>query len=446
MPGPGNTQRAPSLDSGAISAILGGAMTRLIDRIAMQAQARNLTLFLVGGVVRDLLLKRPNHDLDFVLESDAISFAEALAAEYGGALQAHKPFGTASWRLDSALVEELGLPGDDLPGHIDFARARAETYACPAALPTVTPSGIERDLWRRDFSLNTLALQLSPAPAAGKLLDVCGGLKDLEQRRVRVLHEQSFIDDPTRILRAMRFARRFDFTIERETAALMKDALPKLERLSGTRLYHEIELILQEPAAAAIMRDLQDLGALARIHPAFRVSGRLEQRLRMKPDTSPLWTKIPVDDPALRWSLLLAAVGESDAAAVCKRLDLTQALTRAVVASTKLVSQASALSDAAARPSEISRLLDGAPEIALLAAWSTLSRHPEAKQNIDDYAMRWRRLRPCATGEDLKRMGIAPGPRYKYLLDALRSAWIDGNISAPEEEALYLEELLAEDG
>ena len=446
MPGPGETQRAPSLYSGAISAILGGATARLIDRIAVQAQARNLTLFLVGGVVRDLLLKRPNHDLDFVLESDAIAFAETLAAEYGGALQKHKPFGTASWRLDSALVEELGLPGDDLPGHIDFARARAETYACPAALPTVTPSGIERDLWRRDFSLNTLALQLSPAPAAGRLLDVCGGLKDLERKRVRVLHEQSFLDDPTRILRAMRFARRYDFTIERETAALLKGALPMLERVSGIRLYHEIELILQEPTAAAIMLDLQDLGALARIQPAFRVSPSLDERLRMKLDTMPRWTKIPADDSALRWCLLLATVGESDAAAICQRLDLTQAQTRAVVASAKLASHASALSDAAARPSEIARLLDGAPEISLLAARSTLSRHPEAQQNIDDYARRWRHLRPCTTGEDLKRMGIAPGPRYKYLLGALRSAWIDGDICAPEEEALYLEELLTEDG
>ena len=212
MPEPAAPQRTPAIDSGAISAILGAASARLIDLIAAQAQARNIELFLVGGVVRDLLLKRPNHDLDFVLVSDAIAFAEALAAQYGGALQTHKPFGTASWRLDAAMIARLGLPGDDLPGHIDFARARAETYASPAALPTVTPSGIERDLWRRDFSLNTLALQLSPASAAGKLLDVCGGLKDLERKRVRVLHDESFIDDPTRILRALRFARRYDFT------------------------------------------------------------------------------------------------------------------------------------------------------------------------------------------------------------------------------------------
>ncbi|MYD08808.1 MAG: CCA tRNA nucleotidyltransferase [Chloroflexi bacterium] len=445
MRGPGASPRAPSIDSGAISAILGEATARLIELIAEQAQAGNLRLFLVGGVIRDLLLKRPNHDLDFVLESDAIAFAEALAAEYGGASQAHKAFGTASWRLDSALAEKLDLPGGALPGHIDFARARAETYAGPGALPSVMPSGIERDLWRRDFTLNALALQLSPAQAAGKLLDVSGGLSDLERKRVRILHDKSFIDDPTRVFRALRFARRYDFTIERETAALMKDALPALERVSGIRLSHEIELILQETTAVAVMLDLQDLGALARIHPAFRINSELDERLRMKPDTLPRWTAIPADDPSLNWSLLLADVGESDVGAICGRLDLTQALTRAVVASAELVANASALADAAARPSEIARLLDGAPEVSLLAAWTILSQRIKARQNIDNYVKLWRQLRPVATGNDLKRMGIPPGPRYKVLLDALRSAWIDGDISTQEEEALFLQELLAKD-
>lgn len=445
MPEPQESQRAPSIDGGAISAILGEASARLIDHIAGQAQARKLTLFLVGGVIRDLLLKRPNHDLDFVLESDAIAFAEALAAQYGGALQAHRPFGTASWTLDSALVEKLGLPGGSLPGHLDFACARSETYAGPAALPVVTPSDIERDLWRRDFSLNALALQLSPAPAAGRLHDVCGGLKDLERKRVRVLHEMSFIDDPTRILRAVRFARRYDFALERETAALMAGALPMLARVSGIRLCREIELILQEPKAARILRDLQDLGALAGIHPAFRVDPTLDGRLRMKPNKKPRWTEIPAYDPALRWCLLLADVGESDARAISQRLDLTQALTRAVVASAKLVANASAIGDAAARPSEIARLLDGAPEVSLLAAWTAFARNPLSRQNIEDYASGWRHKRQRTSGEDLKRMGIPPGPRYKYLLDSLRSAWIDGEISGPEEEALLLEKLLAKE-
>lgn len=441
---PDETQRAPSIDSRDISEVLGEATARLIDIIAQRAQSKSLTLYLVGGVIRDLLLKRPKLDLDFVLEADAIAFSEALAAVYGGKARAHTPFGTATWTLDTSVAEKLSLPANEIPGYLDFVRARSETYAYPTALPTVTPSGIERDLLRRDFSINTLALQLSPAQAKGKLLDVCGGLDDLAQGRIRVLHEQSFVDDPTRILRALRFARRYGFEIEPETAALMRAALPLLGRITGIRLYNEIELILQEDRPAEIFLGLQDLGALANIHPAFRVSRELEQRLATPPDGMPRWAESASADLTLRWRLLLADSGASDAEAVCRRLDMTQALTRSVVASVKLIAAADALADSDVRPSEIARLLDGAPEVALLAAWIALSHSPAAQRSIDNYVEFWRHQRPSINGDDLKCMGIPPGPRYKILLERLRSAWIDGDINTPEEEAQFLNELLAE--
>ncbi len=444
MSGAQETHGPPQLDNGAISVILGEATARLIDIIARRAQVEELALFLVGGVVRDLLLRRPKLDLDFVLESDAIGFAEALAADFGGALQRHKPFVTATWALDASVAEKLSLPSAGLPDHIDFARARSETYAYPTALPEVAPSSIERDLWRRDFSLNTLALQLSPAQAAGTLLDVCGGLKDLEQRRIRVLHERSFVDDPTRILRALRFARRYGFEIEPETAEWIREALPMLGRITGIRLGSEFELILQEDKAADIILGLQDMGALERIHSAFRVSPELEQRLSMTLDGMPRWAEIATADLALRWSLLLADISERDAHAVCRRLDMTQALTRSVAAGAKLVADAGRLSETGSRPSEIARLLDGAPEVSLLAAWIALSHRPEARRNIDDYCGIWRHQRPSINGVDLKRMGIPPGPRYKYLLERLRSARIDGDIDTPEEEARFLQALITE--
>ncbi|MCE2470483.1 MAG: CCA tRNA nucleotidyltransferase, partial [Anaerolineae bacterium] len=384
-----------------------------------------------------------NLDLDFVLESDAIAFAAELAADYGGSLQSHKPFGTSTWALDTTVAEKLSLSFADIPHHLDFARARSETYAHPTALPTVSPSDIERDLLRRDFSLNALALQLSPAQASGRLLDVCGGLGDLERKLVRVLHDRSFIDDPTRILRAWRFARRYGFEIEPMTAELIKGALPMLGRITGARVRNEMALILREPKAAEVLRNLQALGAPKNIHPAFRVDDRLAQRLNMQPQTMPRWAEITVDDLALRWNLLLAEVGPNAALAICQRLDLTQRVSRSVVATAKLVAAASVLSDASARPSEIARLLDGKPEVSLLAAWITLS--PAAQKNIDDYTKRWRHLRPSISGEDLKRMGLPPGPRYKTLLETLRSAWIDGDISTLEEESAYLKELIKQD-
>lgn len=441
---PEGSQRTPSIDSSSIREILGESSAQLIDHIARRAQAQNLALFLVGGVVRDLLLKRRNLDLDFVLESDATRFAKNLAAECGGRIQAHHAFGTATLTLDPTVAKRLSLPSADIPDHLDFARARTETYASPAALPTVSPSRIELDLWRRDFSLNALALQLSPGHAAGRLLDVCGGLRDLEQRRVRVLHDNSFVDDPTRILRALRFARRFGFELEAKTADLMRDALPLLARVTGARLCNEIELILQEAGAAEILLRLQDMNALRSIHPAFHVSPQVQQHEDMLRETSPPWVEHTIDHMALRWNLLLADCGASDARAVCQRLDLTQALTRSVVASATLVAKSTRLSDAGSRPSKIARLLDGMPEVTLLAAWIALSHSPEAQRNIDAYASRWRHQRPGITGNDLARMGITPGPRFKVILDALRSAWIDGDIKSPEEEALLLKELLSQ--
>ncbi len=447
MPTAPETQRAPQFDSRCLSQTLSAASLQLIDAIAQRARAKDLTLFLVGGVVRDLLLKRRNLDLDFVLESDAIGFAEDLAVDYGGAVQAHKPFGTAIWKLDAAAAEKLLLPAEANPEHVDFARARSETYAYPTALPTIAPSSIERDLRRRDFSLNALALQLSPAQAAGKLIDVCGGLHDLEQQHIRALHDQSFVDDPTRILRALRFARRFGFEIEPKTAALMQAALPMLGRITGSRLRNEIDLILQEPEAAEIIQRAQTMGVLKSIAPTFRVSPALEQRLSPQLDKmqTPRWTDIAAGDLALRWNLLLAEGGASAARAICQRLELTQALSRSVAASARITAEASALNDAGVRNSEVARLLDGAPELSLLAAWITLSDQPLARRRIDDYANRWRYLRPGLNGDDLKRMGAPPGPRYKVLLETLRSAWIDGDVSSPEEEAKLLNELLAKE-
>ena len=438
-------QSAPPIDSSVISKILGDSPAQLIDLVARRAQAENLRLFLVGGVIRDLLLNRRNLDLDFVLESDAIRFARALVDAYGGELRAHQPFGTATWTLDATLAEQLSLPPAAIPDHLDFARARSETYAHPAALPTVHPSSIERDLWRRDFSLNALALQLSPAPAAGALLDVCGGHGDLQLRLIRILHDRSFLDDPTRILRAIRFAVRYQFELEPKTAQLLHDALPTLGRVSGARLRSEIELILQEPDAAEIFRRLQDLGVLQTIHPAFRLCSTLQERLSALRESTPPWAKQAVEDPTLRWCLLLADGGANAAGAICRRLDMPLALTRSVIECARLVGASNTLGNCRARPSQIARLLEGAPEASLLAARIALSTSPVAQQNIDNYASTWRQQRPGVTGHDLLRMGLPPGPRYKTILEALRSAWIDGDITTPEDEAVLLRELLAKD-
>ena len=426
----------------AMRQVLGAPAAALVDRIAGGAQVNTRSLYLVGGVPRDIILELPNQDLDFVLETDAIGFADELAARYGGSVLAHKPFGTAVWTLDGSAPEMLGLPAHEIPQHIDFAQARSETYSEPAALPTVAPADIKSDLRRRDFTLNTLAIQLSPASVAGRLLDECGGLNDLQSGLIRVLHERSFIDDPTRILRAIRLSVRLGFAIETETDELMRAALPLIGRLTGQRLVNEIELSLLEPNAGEIFLRLQDLGALGYIHPAFRVNADVSEVLTRVRESAAPW-KATADKETVECCLLLAAVGADEADAICQRLNLSRTLTRSIAACVRLMGAAAMLDDAESPSSQAARLLDGLPEPALHAAWLLFADSPAAQDKLANYMTTWRRQKASINGDHLERMGIPPGPRYKHILDALRFAWIDGEVNSREEEALYLSDLLS---
>ena len=430
--------------SAKIRQALGESTAILIDTIVQQAERRGLSLFLVGGVVRDIFLEVPNHDLDFVLEADAIRFAEELAERFGGRVLAHQAFGTAIWSLDSSAAEKLQMPEHGAPQHIDFARARLETYCQPAALPTVSPSDIRSDLRRRDFTLNSLAIQLSPVPASGRLLDVCGGAADLQNRLIRVLHEDSFVDDPTRILRALRLRARMGFAIEAGTQKLLSAALPLLGRVTGKRLVNELRLVLSEPKADEILLQLQDMGALAQIHPDLRLSPDLPDQLTRFRQTHSPWAAA-ADRGAVLWSLLLASVCEDDALAICQRLDLSRNLTQSIVACSRLMRKSDVLRDPQSPPSEAARILDGLPEPALVAAWLILADRPAAQTKLVDFAKEWRHQRGTISGVDLAQMGIPPGPRYKRILDALRFARIDGLVNSPEEEQAYLSDLLLDE-
>ncbi|MCA9915600.1 MAG: CBS domain-containing protein, partial [Anaerolineae bacterium] len=207
---PARAPETPHIELASAEQILGISNIALIETVSALAQKSGLPLYMVGGVVRDLLLERPNYDIDFVVEADAITFVESLAATYGGDVHSYRPFGTAKWLLDETAAEKLGVKLEQLPDHLDFATARSELYEHPTALPTVYNSGIKLDLRRRDFTINTLAVQLSPQGAMWRVLDFYGGLHDLERGMIRVLHSLSFVDDPTRIIRAVRFAQRLN--------------------------------------------------------------------------------------------------------------------------------------------------------------------------------------------------------------------------------------------
>jgi tRNA nucleotidyltransferase (CCA-adding enzyme) len=248
---------------------------KLLQTIAAAATEQRTAAYVVGGFVRDLILGHPSLDFDIVVEGDAIALARSLSKQYGGRLVAHSRFGTAKWYLSEihdTLLERMGLeaePGNGvLPESLDLISARTEFYERPTALPTVERSSIKLDLHRRDFSINTLALRLD-GRHYGDLLDFWGGYADLQRGSIRVLHSLSFIDDPTRMLRAVRFEQRFGFAIEQRTLDLMGEAVNQLHVVTGERLRHELDLIFAEETPSRTLERAQQLGLLGHIHPAL---------------------------------------------------------------------------------------------------------------------------------------------------------------------------------
>ncbi len=422
----------------------------LIRQIGEEAAARSDHLYFVGGIVRDLLLGQPISDVDLVVEGDAISLGRALTRTYGGELRTHHRFGTAKWllteeswrravpELTEAALEEL------LPDYIDFVTARTEFYSRPTALPTVERSSIKQDLHRRDFTINTLAIRLSPGHW-GELLDFFGGREDLERGILRVLHSLSFIDDPTRILRAARFEARLGFRLDPRSEALIADALPLLDRVTGSRIRHELELIFRETRPEAALERLQELGSLQQIDPLLKADADTRHRFeRLRAELDPAFWKLDEDDlVALYWSLFLHRHDLPTLQRVADRLMMPRRLFEALYQLPALHRILQALTEAL-RPSEIVALLEGLPSPLLAAAW-IIADDPEVRTRIRTYWERWRHVQPEVTGGDLKVLGLDPGPSYRRILDRLREARLDGEVANRTEELALAQKLAQEE-
>ncbi len=434
----------------------------LLKTIAATAGDGKIAIYLVGGFVRDLLLDHPGLDFDLVVEGDAIALAKTLAMQHGGHVTTHGRFGTAKWQLAGLKlkVEGLSEPSTfNLPTFLDLITARSETYTHPTALPTVEPGSIQLDLQRRDFTINTLALRLDDGHY-GELLDLWGGLADLRQGLIRVLHPGSFVDDPTRLLRAVRFEQRFGFQIEPGTLALIPAALPLLARVSGDRIRHELDYTLDEPTAPAILARLDALGILAAIDPNLLWNEPAQLRiLRLRsgqvtnyklPD--PSWN-IPPDfhgaplHVALSYLLWLIALPVDLAQQVALRLKMTEALKAALLDACSLwdellpMGNASPFDMVQGKPSELTARFDRAAPLAVYAVFLTTA-DTALRGQLQMWAQTWRHIRPTLTGHDLQARGLPPGPAYKTILTALRTAWLDGKIMTEAEELSLFEELI----
>lgn len=439
-----------------LEAALPASRLALLRAIAETGRSQQMAVYIVGGFVRDLILGRPSLDFDVVVEGDAIALAKLLASRFGGHITSHSRFGTAKWSIGECKPEvahRLAGNGDldpsDLPESLDLISARTEFYDYPTALPKVERSSIKLDLHRRDFTINTLALRLD-GHHYGELLDFWGGLNDLHRRLVRVLHSLSFIDDPTRALRAVRFEQRFHFSIEARTLQLLKEARGQLKQVTGDRLRHELDLILAEERAIDILNRLAELDLLHPIHPGLdwneTIAVPVQQALApISLKDYDIGEKIygyPTDR-VLAYLTWFGQLPLDQARAVGQRLHFSGHLMEDIVAVCRLRNSAQEWSGLS--PSQIVSRLEGLSP-AVIYCLQILS--PEAKQKgiFSRYARYWKNLGTTINGHDLESMGIPPGEIYRTILHQLRNAWLDGIIHSGEEERQYLAEILSHAG
>ncbi|OGO46222.1 MAG: hypothetical protein A2Z30_07200 [Chloroflexi bacterium RBG_16_64_43] len=420
----------------------------LVQAIAVVADERHVPVYLVGGVVRDLLLGLMPADLDLVVEGDAIALAQAAAERYGGRVRGHDRFGTAKWLLGesrAALAAALNLTAEEttrLPENFDLVSARAEFYARPTALPEVERGSLKLDLHRRDFTINTLAISLN-AERFGVLYDYWGGLRDLEEKRIRVMHSISFVDDPTRILRAIRLEQRLSFALEQRTRELIDQALPLLGRVSGDRLRHELEAIFDEMDPGKSLARLEEMGVLAAIDPGLcwtEAQARWVSAAvgRMPQVAGNLGLPAPDEIWLAGWMHSLPAeVGER----VMARFSLPQRRAE-IVREARKVLAALAATPPEARASQVVQRLEEC-SLPTLALAYVVGEQDLARAHIARYVGQLRHVRPSADGETLRARGLPPGPAYRAILRELRAAWLDGEVRNAAEESAWLERRLA---
>lgn len=442
-------QRPQASLASRLEASLPPARLALLKLVAAEAEAQGAALYLVGGFVRDLLLDLPSLDFDLVVEGDAMALAGRLGELFGGKISTHQRFGTAKWRLEPGhpgLTAALGGAAGPLPETLDLVSARTEFYTHPTALPSVARGSIKLDLHRRDFSINTLALRLD-GRSYGELLDPWGGGRDLRDRQIRVLHSLSFVDDPTRMLRAVRLEKRLGFTLEARTLELMQGALASLGGVSGERIAGELEQIFREERLAEIMARLHELGLLQAIQAQLSWSPALGERLAAAREFTPpdSWQ---LENPPSRETLLyatwLADLDGAGRAALCERLHFPQALRQVVLQTGQLPCDLEARA-AVLKPSEAVACLEGVSEGALVATWLILAEHDAARRILEQYLERWRRIHPHSDGRTLQQLGVPSGPAYGRILGRLRSAWLDGELTSAVEEKALLEQLAEEE-
>ncbi len=393
------------------------------------------SVYAVGGFVRDLLLRVENFDVDIVVEGDGIRLAEEFEKKFRCRIRTHKKFGTAIILFPDGLK-------------VDVATARWEFYDSPAALPTVERASIKTDLYRRDFTINTLAIQLNPR-SFGELIDFFGGVKDIKEKVIRVLHNLSFVEDPTRVFRAIRFEQRFGFQIGKHTQNLMKNAVKVgfLERLSGGRVLSELILILREEDPLPALKRMRDFNLFHFLHPALKFDEHAEILFEQIHHVISWFDLLFLEQRYERWLIylygLIDSLKEEEREAFGQRLAVNEKLKKKVLEGKRRADQTllQILSwiqaDQRPKRSDIYDALDPLSTESKLFMMAKTTQ-VATRRYISLYFTQLKDTKPLLRGKDLIQMGMKSGPLIKETLAELLKARLDKQVITRQDEMEYI--------
>lgn len=384
------------------------------------AEKTGMSMYLVGGIVRDLLIGRQSKDIDIMVEGDAIAVAASMSKILGSKPTIHKRFGTATFKLGEY--------------RIDLATCRSETYNHPGALPSIKPGSIKEDLFRRDFTVNAMAACINTS-RFGAIIDLYGGQKDLEKKLIRILHDRSFTDDATRIMRAVRYEQRLGFKLEPKTARILRRDLDMLDMISGDRLRHEVILWLEELQSGKILGRAFKLGILAKLHPALQWDRHTAKAFR---DAAAIPGNLhPIQ---LGFAILIYNLNKEQLGELLNRLNIRGGELEEIARHTlSLRSNLTLFDRKSMKPSEIYLKLKGFNGSAVRAN-HLLSTSENVRSNLELYLAKLHRVKTLLNGEDLAKLGVPRGRKMGIILEKLLIARLDGKIkSRPDEERMALQ-------
>ncbi len=414
---------------------LAGHILQILNEIGTTADEIDLNAYVIGGFVRDLFLYRTNEDVDIVIEGDGIAFARRYARKVGARVHTHAKFGTA------VVIFENGFK-------VDVASARMEYYKFPAALPTIEMSSLKLDLYRRDFSINTLCIHLNPGKF-GTLIDFFSAQKDLKEKTIRVLHNLSFVEDPTRAFRAIRFEQRFGFTIGKLTANLIQNAVRMdfFKRLSGKRVFTELRQILAEENPGPAVARLQDYDLLKVIHPSIELTPAMVALFSSTKRVVSWYDLLFLEESYMKWSVyfmgMIRSCDRETTRDICRRFELPPRV-QALFTKGRFAAERRLNSLERKLPSDNSRLYRELAEfrIELILYMMAAAKSEKVRKAISHYCVHLRFIRPFLQGRDLKAMGLPPGPRYRLILDELLNARLNGRVESREDETALARQLI----